>query len=370
MSDRKPITKTTVGGFLLLTLLIGCGRERERWEPFLFRHEGRWVAFHHVAIDKDGTKWFATSVGIRRFDGRTWTVYDTSNSPISHNSINTLFVDRGGNVWAACWYHGVVRFNPRADDGRAWTTFSKSDGLVDNYVHALAEDREGNIWFGTSDGVSMYSPQEGKNSWAAYRPENSGLTSSTVTAIAVDDSGEIWFGTSPMWVRSAFVGGGVVVYNPSFPTRSAWTTYDTTNSGLPSNSVRAIVIDGHSAARTIWIGTEKGLSRFIPNAPEANRWERFDKSSGSLPSDVVNAIAIDRSGNVWVAAADMGVAEAFKVGGVSLFNGATWSTFTVTNSKLQDNRALDVAVDSRNNVWVCEFVGVDVYNDRGVMMDQ
>ncbi|MEE9186750.1 MAG: two-component regulator propeller domain-containing protein [Bacteroidota bacterium] len=367
MSDSKFIRGRRFPLLILVAFLVGCSPEDERWQPYLFRHEGRWVAFHGIAIDRSGTKWFATSVGIRRFNGSTWTVYDTSNSPLLHNNINTVFVDSRGDVWAACWYHGVVRFGTGAHDQHGWSVLTKSDGLADIYVLAITEDKEGNVWFGTFDGVSKFDPTARENAWTTLRPENTGLTSTTVTALAVDDSGHIWFGTEPMWVRSGYVGGGLTSYNPYREGYSAWTTYDTTNSGLPSNAVRAMAFD---SAGSVWIGTDRGLARFRPYTPDGQQWETFNSTTGALPSDVVNGIAVDQSGTVWVASADMGTAQAFKMGGVSMFDGNNWTTLTVVNSKLQDNRAIDLAVDRLGNLWICGFVGVDVYNASGVVREE
>ena len=42
---------------------------------------------------------------------------------------------------------GVSKF-----DGTNWTTYTTSDGLVGNYVRAIAIDKEGNKWFGTDEG--------------------------------------------------------------------------------------------------------------------------------------------------------------------------------------------------------------------------
>ena len=37
-----------------------------------------------------------------------------------------------------------------------WTTYTTEDGLADNIVTAILEDREGNLWFGTPGGVTRY----------------------------------------------------------------------------------------------------------------------------------------------------------------------------------------------------------------------
>jgi ligand-binding sensor domain-containing protein len=39
---------------------------------------------------------------------------------------------------------GVSQF-----DGKVWKSFTKKDGLVDNLVRTIVEDREGNMWFDT-----------------------------------------------------------------------------------------------------------------------------------------------------------------------------------------------------------------------------
>lgn len=41
-------------------------------------------------------------------------------------------------------------------DGKSFTYFNRKDGLNDNTVFSIMEDKEGNMWFGTRNGVSRY----------------------------------------------------------------------------------------------------------------------------------------------------------------------------------------------------------------------
>jgi len=65
--------------------------------------------------------------------------------------IRVLFEGQSGNWWFGSDREGVVRF-----DGDHWTYFTKADGLSDNQIRNIQEDREGNLWFETATGISKY----------------------------------------------------------------------------------------------------------------------------------------------------------------------------------------------------------------------
>jgi len=46
-----------------------------------------------LAYDKHGNLWIATEAGLNMFDGRRFMSYDTTNSDIAGNSLNTLLYD-------------------------------------------------------------------------------------------------------------------------------------------------------------------------------------------------------------------------------------------------------------------------------------
>ena len=99
-----------------------------------------------IFIAPDGTKWFGTEEGIAR-----------------HTGNNTL------------------------DN---WTAFTTDDGLVDNFVQAICGDKNGNIWFGTLAGISVYDG----SSWTSYTTDN-GLASNNILSLATDKNGSVWIGT-------------------------------------------------------------------------------------------------------------------------------------------------------------------------------
>lgn len=71
-----------------------------------------------------------------------------------------------------------------------WTVYNKENGLIDNFVQAIAVDKKGDVWFGTKSGISVLS---GKT-WKSYTIQD-GLNSNNIQCIIVDKNGVVWFGT-------------------------------------------------------------------------------------------------------------------------------------------------------------------------------
>jgi ligand-binding sensor domain-containing protein len=114
--------------------------------------------------------------------------------------------DKTGNFWFGTTGEGVYRY-----DGKIFTQFTVKDGLINNCVYSILEDKSGNIWFGMLDGICRYN---GKNFVPIIIPfsirpltnnnyYSSRSTKNTVWSMLQDKSGNIWFGT----------GDGVYCYN-------------------------------------------------------------------------------------------------------------------------------------------------------------
>lgn len=92
-----------------------------------------------------------------------FTHFDTRQG-LSQNSVHALLEDREGFVWVGT-QDGLCRF-----DGYAFTVFRHialdTFSLTDNFVTALAEDAAGNIWVGTRSGLCVY--QKSKNRFLRY----------------------------------------------------------------------------------------------------------------------------------------------------------------------------------------------------------
>jgi len=91
-----------------------------------------------VVQDQQGYMWLGTQFGLSRFDGTTFTNYNTQNSPfLPSNGINKLLVDSSGLLWVGT-KSGLVVINP--------ATFAAQEFNIKGPVIDILEDSKGSIW--------------------------------------------------------------------------------------------------------------------------------------------------------------------------------------------------------------------------------
>jgi ligand-binding sensor domain-containing protein len=175
-----------------------------------------WV--YGIGVDAKDRVWFGTEGGVSMYDGkgwRSWTHKDglgapnAENLPFSPNTglgtrsrhdlttltqgsatfnpnyVFSIHVAADDTVWAGTWGGGVSRF-----DGRTWSNLTTKDGLAGDIVYAIAQGKDGAMWFGTSGGVSRYDG----TSWQTFGKKE-GLLEESVYALAITPKGEVWAGT-------------------------------------------------------------------------------------------------------------------------------------------------------------------------------
>ena len=132
--------------------------------------------------------------GIGRFvagvDGISGASRWTSNwgiTPLSGN-IKSILVDSRGHQWFGTDSGAEEHVGQKAKEN--WFLYTTDEGLVDNYVLAIAEDPDGGMWFGTRGGVSSLTG----GTWTSYTASD-GLVSDTVYDIGFDADGSVWFAT-------------------------------------------------------------------------------------------------------------------------------------------------------------------------------
>jgi hypothetical protein len=154
----------------------------------------------------------------------------TTDDGLAHNDVYSIAVGGDGELWFGT-SDGVSRF-----DGQTWTTYTTEHGLADNEVGSVALGPDGDLWFGTSGGVSRYDG----STWTTYTNED-GLAHTHVASVAVGPDGALWFGTM----------GGVSRFDGE-----TWTTY-TTEDGLADSNVLSIAVapGGVVGRRTIMANT-------------------------------------------------------------------------------------------------------------------
>lgn len=127
-------------------------------------------------------------------------------------------------------------------------TMDIRNGLSQNTVYQILQDRKGFMWFGTKDGLNRYDGL----SYRVYKKENSGLGKNFITALYEDHEGNIWIGTD----------GGVFIYHPELDTFTAFNLVSNTGSSIKD----FVTMIGSDEKNTIWISVEnQGLFCYKPD---------------------------------------------------------------------------------------------------------
>ena len=170
--------------------------------------------------------------------------------------VQHLVIDQYNTKWFAVTIQGDVGlyyFNEEKTFGNTnddeWGKLTTSDGLNNNAITALAIDKRGELWVGTSLGVNIIAnpnnPTSQISSVFAIRQRN-------ITCIAVDPLNRKWIGTS----------SGLFLMSPDGTQLIA--QYNVDNSPLPDNNIKSIAFDNKFGI--MYAATDFGISSLTTTA--------------------------------------------------------------------------------------------------------
>ncbi len=208
-----------------------------------------------------------------------------------------LFRDRHGALWiGAVVDSGLLHIHQGKTD-----LFTPAEGVFGDLsggsVRGLLEDREGNIWVATGDGVDRF-----RDYAVPTITVQQGLSGHAISSVLAAKDGSIWMGASNglnQWRNGkvtvyrkrslASLSGGSPVYalRAGMPAESR-PVRELIDDELPADSVDSLFEDSRGQ---IWVTTHSGVAILKSG--------RFSPVS-SVPQGIVFSIAEDRTGTVWL----------------------------------------------------------------------
>lgn len=187
--------------------------------------------------------------------------------------------DRQGNLWLAtlAYFEGGFELFRLAPDGTRTDFSARYQLFQQDVIRSIGEDPQGNIWFGTSNGLARYAPQsDSLRIWKNNPGDSTSLPDNHVRKIFFDRRGELWLGTN---------GGGLAQYRP--------VTDDFLIIRPAHNQVLDIVAD---TSNILWLATQGGLNRLDPITRELT----FYTTEQGLPDNTIKSLAIDEQHKLWI----------------------------------------------------------------------
>ena len=258
-----------------------------------------------LAQTKDGFLWLGTEVGLVRFDGNNFQVFDKNSSPaLPGSDVRCLLAAKDGALWIGT-SDGLARWK----DG-AVTTYSTKDGLPSNGIRGVVEGSKQAIWAWTDRGLARLVGDR-------FVPDSNGLSSDTINFLSTDENGSLWTATTrgfflrdegqwsgPLFA-DVFPGAGAAFYSPFYNGQAAAASKTTAMAiiregivarmtvgrELPGSRIQTILVDRQGS---LWIGTNQGLARWT-----SAKLQRFPVTD-PLSSASILTLMEDREGNLWV----------------------------------------------------------------------
>lgn len=362
--------------------------------PAQFDSEAPTASAQGICASKDGGVWFANGGRLRKWR-RGGQIEDQGPVPWGTGPTAALLETQAGALAAATVDRGLSLTSP---GGGGWF-FNRTNGLPSDWVRALCEDREGNLWVGTGNGLvalragkvaTFNAPDQwqgravlsvmaaqGGGLWIGtegagiYRLDQdhwtrfSDLQNTFVWSVCEDAQGRLWAGT---WGGGLFVQRGgrferpegledITVPMLALLRAADGTIWAGTGTGLMH----------YAAGQTTWYGAKEGLSfpdvRAVAQDNQGAIWfgmfggglgclkegalRQFRKRDG-LSSDFVQCLRADEDSSLWIGTFGGGL-NRLKQGHFAVIN---------TSNGLNNNIICDIEEDAHGNFWMSSHAGV------------
>ena len=159
-----------------------------RWRPgapTFYSIRGEPDGIRAIGEDVDGALLIGWKGGIYRFANGKIEQY--SILPPSHPfAAKRMLRDRNGGLWIGTPDQGLVHIHQGRMD-----VFTVADGLSGVAINSLFEDREGNVWVATTEGLDRF-----RDAAVSTLTMKQGLSSATVESVLPNNDGSVWLATN------------------------------------------------------------------------------------------------------------------------------------------------------------------------------
>lgn len=304
--------------------------------------------------DSFGFVWLATENGLNRYDGHSIeTKYRQAGRPhgLRSDYVWAIAEDQNGDLWLGTDDSGLMHWNRRTDRvDHVALTGRRGDNLSNARINDVLAASDGTIWVGTrSNGVLALTPEGRPIAQLLDATDAASARKRTISSLAEAPDGSIWVGSQRGIHR---------IDRPS----NRVTSYTHDRDAAPSQTLRANNVSEVLADRQgqIWVATyDAGLSRLDPGTGAFQHFDADPESEVVLNSNRVRALLEDNSGRIWVGT-QAGITLIFPDGTSQSFSHEPANQFSLPNDFI-----MSLQQDIYGLIWVgTRGGGAAVWNPR------
>jgi len=298
--------------------------------------------------------WFGTRDRLNKYDARNIKTYSydyrDSTSISCNDYVFFVFEDREKNLWIGT-SKGLNRYIPESDSFERFLHKNTDiNSLSTNNIYCTYQDHSGKIWFGSDKGLNMLSSPGSRKFTHFFKASGNhpGLSGNQVYAIYEDCEQNLWVGTTEGLTRMSLKNGQYIF--------KKFTSAD----GLDGNFVQAITQDREG---NICIGTQTGGINFLdPKTATFSHLKHDPANANSLINNDIRKIVIDKDDRLWIGT----------MNGLNIYDKHNkqfklYQHDVENRNSLSDNSVKDIYFEGNGTIWIgTMFGGVNIIHPNTI----
>lgn len=292
--------------------------------------------------DSIGMLWFVTQEGLNRYNGHELENFRYSAADIaslSSDNVTKITQDTEGTLWISTLGGGLNRYNAISNNFTAiYSDPDDKNSPLSNDIHALFSDKEGNIWLGYENGLSVFKPKT-----SSFRHYTAGQLDTdylgTVNDFAQSQDGTIWVAT---------LGSGLLEIDPNSLQVNPLILSEDNFYGLVSENISKVIVDSND---NVWIASrDAGVMKIEISSGKATKYQHDLNDIQSLSSNKTYDVFEDNSGDIWVGSYE----------GLNVLRSTSdkFFRYSFASSELPSNRIYSVFQSREGSYWIGSFFGL------------
>ncbi|NMM49289.1 hybrid sensor histidine kinase/response regulator transcription factor [Marinigracilibium pacificum] len=274
------------------------------------------------------------------FIGAEQGIYTVKNNQIkllnielySSREVISLLFDSGNKLWAGHFNSGISIIDLN-DSTSNFIRKGQESYLPDNYVYDITQNKAGEIWVATDNGLARYKGKGVFEAFTSIEGDVYSLSSDIITSILIDDKERMWVSTRL---------GGICLYDPY---RHQFNHIK--KNGYKPESLSSDKITGFAETRNgdLIIGTDGGGINIFNE--EDRTFRKITKEQNGIASNKTLSLKYDSKGNLWIGTWGNGLNKISPEGQISHYVHDDNDKHSLT-----DDNVYVIFEDSKNNIWI------------------